>query len=359
MKNQTFLVLVFLLIGLLFLTACNARYISNAAEPSAIPNLFASGVPAPSASSTSGSDNETSYSYDFNVFGKTYTAFVVTNSDVSNITMSKSGLGIQFQASVPTGTTGFFNVTVPAILLGADIAVLQDGVRLVENVSYTQIHNEADYLFYIEYSGGIHTIVVEAATSNMSTPTPSPNQSGLPMDTLVAVAVVGVVAVVSAVVIYAFKGAIFHKAGGLAGKGAVKAAKFSHGGGGGGGPAHVPVGANIIVHPHPEVGLTFSQVKIAGEVTATPLLRFPELPQGLKFVGTVFAIRTTAVFTGLVIVALAFNGKDMNDEQKKKLRVYRNDFKKDSVWEDVTSSIDTKNNIAYGASDHFSGFGVH
>jgi len=73
----------------------------------------------------------------------------------------------------------------------------------------------------------------------------------------------------------------------------------------------------------------------------------------------VFDIKTTAVFTGLVLVAIAFDGKDMTEEEKKKLRVYRNDFKKDSVWEDVTSSVDTKNNIAYGATDHFSGFGVH
>jgi hypothetical protein len=49
----------------------------------------------------------------------------------------------------------------------------------------------------------------------------------------------------------------------------------------------------------------------------------------------------------------------MTEKQKKKLRVYRNDLKKDSVWEDVTSSIDTKNNIAYGSTDHFSFFAVH
>lgn len=329
MKNQKLLIAVFMLIGLFVLTVGSS--VASAAT----------------------------YSYDFNLLGKTYTVFVVTNSDVSNITLSQSGLGIQFQASVPSGTTGFFNVTVPAILLGTDITVFQDGVPLAENVSYTQTQNGTDFLFHLEYAGGNHTIAIEA-TSNMNTPTP--NQSGVPIETIAVVGAVGAAAAIGAGLVFAFKGAIFHKAGGLAGKGAIKAAGTPHGGGGGAGggvPAHVPVGANVVVYPHPEVGLTFSQVKIAGAATATPLLSYPALPEGLKFVGTVFDIKTTAVFTGVVLVALAFDGKDMTEEQKKKLRVSRNELKKDSVWEDVTSSIDAKNNIAYGSTDHFSVFGVH
>ena len=51
--------------------------------------------------------------------------------------------------------------------------------------------------------------------------------------------------------------------------------------------------------------------------------------------------------------------KNLNEDQKKKLRVYRNDLKKDSKWQDVTTLIDTVNNVAYGATDHFSGFGIH
>ena len=59
-----------------------------------------------------------------------------------------------------------------------------------------------------------------------------------------------------------------------------------------------------------------------------------------------------------MLVGFLFDGTNLKEEDKKKLRVYRNDPGKGGVWEDVTSSIDTKKNIAYGATDHFSIFGV-
>lgn len=331
MKKSKFLIMFFVLIGLFALTL----------GPSF---TFAS-----------------TYTYSLDIFGKTYTAVVVTNSEVSNVTLSQSGLGIQFQASVPFGTTGFFNVTVPALLVGTDVTVLQDGVPLAKNVSYTQVTNGTDLVFHLEFTGGTHKLEIEAATTNLNTQTPIPaqNKSNFPIE-LIVVAAIGVLVAIGAAAFLAFKGAIFHKAGSSAGEGAIKAAKFSHsGGGGGGGPATVPVGANVSVHPHPNVGLTFSHVSHAGAATAVPLAIYPALPEGLKFIGSVFEIKTTAVFAGVVLVGIAFDGKDLSDEEKKKLRVYRNDLKKDSVWEDVTSSIDAVNNIAYGATDHFSGFGVH
>jgi hypothetical protein len=354
MKNQKSLIVVFMVTGLFILAASGMMHLANAAKPSANLNSFASIVPT-SATAEPDSSDITSYSHDFNMSGKTYTVNIVTNSIVSNLTISNSGLGIQFETSVPLETTGFINVTVPKIVFGTKIAVFQDGVKLAENVSYTLTQNATDYLFHLEYPGGTHTIVVERVFSMPIIPTIIPT---IPTETVVAIAAVGgataaTVAIVA--VIYAFKGAIFHQAGSSAGKGASKAAKIAHGGG----PTHVPVGENLVIHPHSEVGLTFSQVTVAGAATAAPISSYPSLPQGLKFLGTIFDIKTTAVFTGLVLVGLAFDGKDRTEEQKKKLGVYRNDLKKDSVWEDITSFVDTKNNIAYGSTDHFSLFGVH
>ncbi len=129
-------------------------------------------------------------------------------------------------------------------------------------------------------------------------------------------------------------------------------------GGEGSASISVPVGEKISVRPHSKVALKFSRVSKAGTVSASPVLTYPPHPQG-KFLGEVFEVKTTAVFSGVVTVGLSFDGKGMTEEQKKKLRVYRHDLKKDSVWQDVTSSIDTANNVAYGETDHFSIFGVH
>jgi hypothetical protein len=121
----------------------------------------------------------------------------------------------------------------------------------------------------------------------------------------------------------------------------------------------VPTGINITVYPHPSVLLTFGQVTKAGSATATPLTRYPPLPQGGSFLsGTVFDIKTSAAFTGKPTVGIRFDGSGLTDAQKLALKMFRIHSAKGSVWEDVTSRIDVKNNIVYGATDHFSIFGV-
>ncbi len=129
-------------------------------------------------------------------------------------------------------------------------------------------------------------------------------------------------------------------------------------GGGGSASVNVPAGEKISVRPHLKVALKFNSVSKAGTVSASVVSTYPPHPQG-KFLGEVFEIKTTAVFSGVVTVGLSFDGTGMTEVQKKKLRVHRHDLKKGSVWEDVTSIIDTANNVAYGETDHFSFFGVH
>ena len=94
-----------------------------------------------------------------------------------------------------------------------------------------------------------------------------------------------------------------------------------------------------------------------GEASALPITTYPPHPQG-KFLGEVFDITTTAVFLEVATVAISFDGTGLTEDQKKKLKVYRIDLKPKSVWEVLPSSIDTKKNIAYGETDHFSVFGV-
>lgn len=119
----------------------------------------------------------------------------------------------------------------------------------------------------------------------------------------------------------------------------------------------VPKGDNVEVRPHSKVGLRFKHVKEKGTASATPATTYPPHPQG-KFLSEVFLITNTAAFSEVVTVAISFDGTGLTENQKKKLKVYRNDLKSKSVWDELTSSIDTKNNIAYGETDHFSVFGV-
>ncbi len=120
---------------------------------------------------------------------------------------------------------------------------------------------------------------------------------------------------------------------------------------------HVPTGDQIEVRPHLKVGLKFKHVDKEGTVYATPVTIYPPHPQG-KFLSEVFDITTDATFTGMTTVAISFDGTGLTEEQKKRLRVYRIDIKPKSGWDDVTVSIDTKKDVAYGETDHFSVFGV-
>jgi hypothetical protein len=196
------------------------------------------------------------------------------------------------------------------------------------------------------------------------------NLFGMPIETVLLIIGGGVAAIVGVgVAVYlithgAAGGAAGSGAGGAAAGGAAGGGGSSGGEGGntpppsgGGGSASVPTGANVSVTPHPNVQMTFTQVNTAGVATANPLTTYPPPPDGIPFLSTVFDIKTTALFTGIVMVGLLFDGKDKSEEEKKKLKVYRYD-EKAGVWEDVTSSIDTEKNIAYGATDHFSIFGV-
>jgi hypothetical protein len=123
--------------------------------------------------------------------------------------------------------------------------------------------------------------------------------------------------------------------------------------------AAVAVGSSVTVHPNSNVLLTFNKVQQAGAATAVPLSNYPPLPKGVPFMGAVWDIKTTAAFAGVVLVGILFDGSALTDEQKKKLRVYRIDLDQKSSWKDVTATIDIENNIAYGTTDHFSGFGIH
>lgn len=114
------------------------------------------------------------YTYNFTVLGQTYQVRVTTNSSLSDFGWTPDGIGVQFRATTPDGSTGYCDFTVPQSLLGTDLALLVDGSGLVKDVNYTQSTLGNDFVFHLSYGGGSKVIEAKASTT-ASTPSASPS----------------------------------------------------------------------------------------------------------------------------------------------------------------------------------------
>ncbi len=177
----------------------------------------------------------------------------------------------------------------------------------------------------------------------------------------------------------------------------------------------VTVGANVTVYPARGLGLTFANVNTSGVVIAneTATVQAPPLN---NTVGQYYDVRVTAGYSGNVRVSLVFDGSNMTQEQKNNLRMMQytpipgdirpafgkvdmadigyiarrfgispesplwdpaadingdgkinmmdiglaaRNFGRTASWADITSYVDTANNIIYGSTTHFSLIGIH
>ena len=93
--------------------------------------------------------------------GKTYYAFIFTNSTVSNFYFNPNAKSISFNVTGTTGT-GFCNVTIPRALIDVKTGnwtVKIDGIPLLpENFTVTQ--NDEYVFIYLTYSHSVHTIEI-------------------------------------------------------------------------------------------------------------------------------------------------------------------------------------------------------
>jgi YVTN family beta-propeller protein len=112
------------------------------------------------------------------------------------------------------------------------------------------------------------------------------------------------------------------------------------------------VGTNVSVSPAPGVTVTFSQVTVAGDTTATPLIpgnNAPPPPSGFEVDGIVYDISTTASFVPPVTICLPYDPNDPNP------RLYHFE---NGLWVDRTTSIDTVNHIICASVSSLSPFAV-
>jgi len=181
------------------------------------------------------------------------------------------------------------------------------------------------------------------------------------------------------------------------------------------GPVPVSVGSNVTVSPENNLNLTFANVTSRGYASAdeTPTVPAPVLS---NLVGEYCEVIVNASFVGNVTVGLAFDGFNMTQQQKasltmnlykpipgdiaapygivdmkdiatiaaafgskpgsanwnpnadvngdgkvdmKDIAIAAAHFGQTASWTNITTSVDTTNNIIYGTTTHFSLIGIH
>jgi len=105
--------------------------------------------------------------------------------------------------------------------------------------------------------------------------------------------------------------------------------------------------------------LTFDAVDRGGNTTVTMT---PDGPISLKEMslvpsGIVYEIHTTAVYSGVIQLAIMYDDAGLNQAQENALKLRCYDPSTDE-WEDITIALDMENNIIYGQSRHLSFFAV-
>jgi len=121
--------------------------------------------------------------------------------------------------------------------------------------------------------------------------------------------------------------------------------------------SNTPVGSNVTVSLE-SATVTFPIVSESGTTTATTLTENPVEPTPSDFYvieGEFTEITTTANYSGNVTVGISYDESQVSNEEN--LRLFHwNDL--EEVWEDVTTSVDTVENIVYGEVTSLSPFFV-
>jgi hypothetical protein len=119
-------------------------------------------------------------------------------------------------------------------------------------------------------------------------------------------------------------------------------------------PPNTPTGARVLIQPTTNVSLTFDDVTSTGTTAVTQASVGPSPPSGfsLGIPATYYDITTTASFSGSVTVCLSYRAVTFPLGAPQLLH-YEN-----GAWTNVTTSVDTANQIVCGSVTSFSPFAV-
>jgi len=105
--------------------------------------------------------------------------------------------------------------------------------------------------------------------------------------------------------------------------------------------------------------LTFDTVEGGGNTIVTMTPDGPISPKGMFLVpsGMVYEMHTTAVYSGMIQLAIMYDDTGLNQAQENALKLKCYEPSTDE-WRDITIALDIENNIIYGHSRHLSFFAV-
>ena len=116
-------------------------------------------------------------------------------------------------------------------------------------------------------------------------------------------------------------------------------------------------GENATVFPSDDVGLIFDNVTVDGFTTVSKTGTGPELPSGFKLTGQYYEIETTASYSGKITIRIIYDGSGMTQEEEESLQLMQWN-ETTQQWMNITTYIDTENNVIYGETTHLCMFAV-
>jgi len=115
------------------------------------------------------------------------------------------------------------------------------------------------------------------------------------------------------------------------------------------------VGKKVTISPLTEVTLTFENIELAGITIVNKTETGPNPPLGYTLVGKYYNIQTTANYLGKVKVGINYDDSYLTQEEEKALRIMRWN-ETSQQWINITTSVDTQNNLVFGETSHLSIF---
>ncbi len=120
---------------------------------------------------------------------------------------------------------------------------------------------------------------------------------------------------------------------------------------------NTPIGEDVAHNDlNTGVSIIYSDVSLSGTTTITYSSILLPLPSGFSILGSHYEITTTAIYNGIIIIAIPYDESLVIGNEEALTLMHWEDAL--GRWVDVKTWVDTDNNIIYGEVTHFSIFAI-